>query len=1184
MTDSIRISLCLIFGSFITVSCSNSSFKSLKQVSSTSSVLEVLETPQVSIESPVEGFSTKNQVEISGSCTKSLKILIHGDVLANTEVPCADEGTFKTMVTLSSSEGDKTVLVTQSNQHGKSATFSRIFKKDMTPPTLSLITPVANQAVNDSVVIQGMCEVGASVSLTENGSNYSVPCNNGTFATTLPLKSADGIVNIALSQTDKAGNRAESSVAINKDTKPPVLNISSPASGASVLASANIQGSCEGQLPVSISGQGISAPVIENCSNGSFNVTVVFTSGGGTKSLTATQTDLAGNSASVNRSFVRGSEPAPQITISSPAQNTLFKTSLAISGSCENGLNVILSGSGHSSPASTSCNNGNFSVTVNFTNGDGSKNIIASQTNAANVTGSASRSFVKDTTPPTLTIASPSNNSVHKESFSIMGACEDGITVQISGSGLTQGKNLTCGNGAYSTSLNLSPGDGSKSIQVRQADAVGNTSTVALTVVRDTTAPQLKITSPAENTEAETGLTIGGTCEGSQSVTVSGSGVMSNQSTACSNGSFTANITLSSGDGIKLVQVKQNDQIGNTATDSRSFKRVTPPPVVDGAILYAQNCASCHQNLDNSTKKNRTVAEISGAISSLGVMQSLSFLTTEQRQAIANVLKTDSGNGGADDFPYMPGKYLPVSQDLACDASKQGQTNNQTNRLTKKQIVNSLAALFGQTAVNQANVQSSLNLLHSDSPIGIVESFDNQIDYVEALLSVARAVTDYSFSNSSRIGSLLPNCNSSPTSTNCKNSFLNFAKQALRRPLDSAESTEHWNFVTSFGDTQEGLKYGVIRVLMNPRFHNHFELGELATSGNRLKVDPYEVASRLSFGITNSPPDTTLLSAADSNQLQTVAQLKSQAQRLINTSGAREHFKEFLISWLEAETKVDPHPIMQTALGINPSGLTGEMKQEFDQFIDHVVFDSNGTFNDLMTKRVMFPSTSRLAQLLETSQSSAAVTSPAHRGGLLLRPLVVKSGTINSAPISRGVRIRRQVLCTNLPSPDSTIINSRLNGLEEFPHSQYSNREVVTNITSAPACMTCHSQINPVGFAFESFGPFGEYRTVENARDDQTGAIIGTHNINTSVTLPLAGRQPAAINTVSDLAQEISQTPSAMRCFSQQIFRFNKIRNAAEEDGCQLNTASNTLINGGTIKDGIIDSVVNESIFWRGAN
>lgn len=1183
MTDSIRISICLIFGSFVTVSCSNSSFKSLKQIPSTSSVLEVLEAPQVSIESPVEGFSTKNQVEISGSCTKNLKVLVHGDVLANAEVDCKEEGSFKTMVTLSSAEGDKTVLVTQSNQHGKSTTFSRIFKKDMTPPSLSLVTPSANETVKDSVIIQGMCEAGITVNINENNMDYSVPCAQGTFATTLPLKSADGVVNIALSQTDKAGNRAESSIKINKDTKAPVLSISSPANGATVSASANVQGSCEGQLPVSLGGNGISAPVTENCSNGTFDITVVFTSGGGTKNLTVSQTDLAGNSSSVNRSFVRGSEPAPQISISSPAQNSLFKTNLVVSGSCETGLNVVLSGSGHSSPSSTSCNNGNFSVTVNFTNGDGSKNIIVSQTNASNVTGSASRSFIRDTTPPALTIASPSNNSVHKESLSIMGACENGITVQISGSGLAQGKNLTCGNGAYSTSLTLSSGDGSKAIQVRQADAVGNTSTVALTVVRDTTAPQLKITSPAENTEAETGLTIGGTCEGNQSVTISGSGVLSNQSTACSNGNFSANITFSSGDGVKVVQVKQNDQIGNIATDSRSFKRVTPPPVLDGTILYAQNCASCHQDLDNSTKKNRTVADISNAISSLGVMQNLSFLTTEQRQAIADVLKSDNG-GGVDDFPYMPGKYLPVSQELACDPNKQGQTNNQTNRLTKKQIVNSLAALFGQNAVDQAGVQSNLNLLHSDSPIGIVESFDNQIDYVEALLSVARAITDYSFGSASRIGALLPNCDSSPTSTNCKNSFLNFAKQALRRPLNSTESNEHWTFVTSFGNAQEGLKYGVIRVLMNPRFHNHFELGELATSGNRLKVDPYEVASRLSFGITNSPPDATLLTAADNNQLQTVTQLKSQAQRLINTSFAREHFKEFLVSWLETETKVDPHPIMQTALGINPSGLTGEMKQEFDRFVDHVVFDQNGTFNDLMTKKVMFPSTSRLAQLLGTSQSSAAVTSPAHRGGLLLRPLVVKSGTINSAPISRGVRVRRQVLCTNLPSPDSTIINSRLNGLEDFPHSQYSNREVVTNITNAPACMTCHSQINPVGFAFESFGPFGEYRTVENARDDQTGEIIGTHSINTAVTLPLAGRQAASINTVADLAQEISQTPSAMRCFSQQIFRFNKIRNAAEEDGCQLNTASNTLINGGTIKDGIIDSVVNESIFWRGSN
>jgi len=60
---------------------------------------------------------------------------------------------------------------------------------------------------------------------------------------------------------------------------------------------------------------------------------------------------------------------------------------------------------------------------------------------------------------------------------------------------------------------------------------------------------------------------------------------------------------------------------------------------LDGASLYAANCATCHGALATSSKQNKTLAQIKAAISSnFGGMASLGALSDAQLQAIATAL------------------------------------------------------------------------------------------------------------------------------------------------------------------------------------------------------------------------------------------------------------------------------------------------------------------------------------------------------------------------------------------------------------------------------------------------------------------------------------------------------------------------------------------------------------------
>lgn len=549
-------------------------------------------------------------------------------------------------------------------------------------------------------------------------------------------------------------------------------------------------------------------------------------------------------------------------------------------------------------------------------------------------------------------------------------------------------------------------------------------------------------------------------------------------------------------------------------------------------------------------------------------------------------LTSDLVGGNGDSETGSPsekfsGNMLDVSQPFSCNYAEAGASNKGIRRLSGAELKNSLMDLFGSSVMNSSSVSGSLALLPSEENIEIVEGWRNSINYVAGLYELGKNVSTYIFSSGSRVESLLPGCSSNPIGTNCKNSFSSFAKKVFRRPLTSQELSELESFVDGFSDKTEGRRLALVRLLMSPYFHQHMELSDTSGDGMRLRLNQYEVASRLAYRVTGTMPDSQLLNAAEQGMLSSLDQVKTQAERLVNTSAARKHFKNFLIYWFRIEVNGDPSSLMQKAVGINPNGMTAEMRQEFDQWVDYVVFQNNGSFKDLLTSQVMFPSTPRLAQLLSTSQSNNPVSAPEERGGVLFRPLVMNIGQSNSNPIARGVLLRKRLMCFNLPSPNSTVVNSRLNGLEELSPNTHSSREIVTQITNSASCMGCHSQINPIGFVFESYGPFGEYRTVEKVYDNN-GNLVAQHPVNPSVSnLPLAGRDPISVSSAPELARELASTPSVMRCYSQQYHRFSRLRDAENTDGCSLNSSTQILESGGSIKSSIVNNVVNENIFWR---
>ena len=66
---------------------------------------------------------------------------------------------------------------------------------------------------------------------------------------------------------------------------------------------------------------------------------------------------------------------------------------------------------------------------------------------------------------------------------------------------------------------------------------------------------------------------------------------------------------------------------------------MTPTNGLDGAKLYLNNCQSCHNPLASSTKRGKSVSEISSAINLQPQMSGLSSLSQAEREAIAAALR-----------------------------------------------------------------------------------------------------------------------------------------------------------------------------------------------------------------------------------------------------------------------------------------------------------------------------------------------------------------------------------------------------------------------------------------------------------------------------------------------------------------------------------------------------------------
>ena len=160
---------------------------------------------------------------------------------------------------------------------------------------------------------------------------------------------------------------------------------------------------------------------------------------------------------------------------------------------------------------------------------------------------------------------------------------------------------------------------------------------------------------------------------------------------------------------------------------------------------------------------------------------------------------------------------------------------------------------------------------------------------------------------------------------------------------------QFWTEMTDAGaDLAEALAYGVYGVLSAPSFVYRTELGaDVAADG---PLTPHELASAISFFLTDRPPDAELLAAAAADALGTPDQIRAEATRLLETPEARANLESALIKYFslaKAQTVI-LNPEATPGLTVT-GGLQSSIFHEGELFMKNVLW--SGPLSALLTSR-----------------------------------------------------------------------------------------------------------------------------------------------------------------------------------------------------------------------------------------
>lgn len=386
----------------------------------------------------------------------------------------------------------------------------------------------------------------------------------------------------------------------------------------------------------------------------------------------------------------------------------------------------------------------------------------------------------------------------------------------------------------------------------------------------------------------------------------------------------------------------------------------------------------------------------------------------------------------------------------------------------------------------------------------------------------------------------------------CSTAFLaKYGRLLYRRPLSAPEMATAVNLAGAAtqktGSFYKGLEFGLARLLASPHFIFRAERSERDPKTGALRLDDYSLATRISFLLSNAPPDAAMLDAAGSGALRTQEGLEQQVDRLIASPRFADGVRAFF-SDMFAYEQFDGLSKDQSIYPKFTSQMAKDAQEQALRTIVDLLVTNKGDYRDLFTTRKTFINRNMGSLYQVPVDETAGLDgwvpytfgpNDPRAGILTLAGFLMLDPTHEgrSSPTIRGKSVRELFLCQPVPLPPPNVDFSAVQDTGDQVHKTARQRLSVHQ--ENPVCAGCHAITDPIGLAMENYDALGNFRTHEN------GALI-----DTSGTF-----EGKAYKDAISLQQLLRDGPTAPNCVVQRAYEYGVGRPLAPSEDQWLDYA-----------------------------
>lgn len=407
--------------------------------------------------------------------------------------------------------------------------------------------------------------------------------------------------------------------------------------------------------------------------------------------------------------------------------------------------------------------------------------------------------------------------------------------------------------------------------------------------------------------------------------------------------------------------------------------------------------------------------------------------------------------------------------------------------------------------------------------------------YLEAAVAVAE---DVFRSEPTRIR--IVNCDQADDAVCVRGVIQATGRRVLRRPLDADQIATYrgvYDRARDLGESHDGsLQQVLTAMLASAEFLYRIESDPDPNSLEPHTLEPFDLASRLSYFLWSSAPDDVLLDAAADRSLLESSVLQVTVDRMLDDPKSDRLIEHFAGQWLGAR-RVPEHAVARDVFPDWDPAVAPAMAEEMYRYFEEFVRNER-PYREFLTADVNFVngSLARHYDLPDPGAGTVRVeaTGDARAGFLGLGGfLALSSYEYRTAPTLRGRWVLINLLCSPPGDPPPGVP-----ALDEAPGSvdsaEQNVRERLARHRTDPICASCHSAMDPYGLALENFDATGRYRAAY--RDGSP--------VDASTSLP----DGTAFDGLGELAEVVSDDPRFMGCAVEKLFTYALGRGVEKTD------------------------------------